>query len=1068
MGPDISTRAKLNFFLAFCLAFCSGSLRVESTVEDALHAVASELGSVRLDGPDVRLPAGWPLPSTIPAVEHFFDKPLTVPATSSAWLDGLEQVDTLSGAVALARNILAPHPGPLPQGERENDLKTKFKESDFQNAGPSPLAGEGRVRGPVATLPLPLKQALPVLIKGIERAQAQLNKAVGSVSPQARRDFLELSEWPDAKTGAVIEDISAQRLKHRYEAMQKFNDAALLQAAAILFDSVDRALPAMSSPWDGPSRVRIQTRIGVVMISGTADDSYSEDDLKNVAVLIDAGGHNRYLGRPAFAEEKQIRVVIDLGSDITVTSLPQSVGGAGTGVFGIGLFAAPTPHGVKTISSGSFSQGAALGGVGVLWLGGRAVLSAERFAQGAATFGMGLMRADSASGSSYVATRSAQGFALTRGVGLFLHRGDKADLKGGLVEPDPREPNGSVSMCQGVGFGPRAYAGGGVGLALVAGSHVHVRGSYFSQGAGYWHGLGGFRLRGDDSTLQARRYDMGSGVHSAFGHFEVFGDHNRILNWGVGPSYGWDHAAGSSIIVGDGDEIQVDWGAGTGSIGSVSSSFFKLTNSKLKLCGYGMSTFFRDEPSYSLQWLEGTGNQLQCQGEAKTNNAALRRFASPWGVFHMDGTRLNENLKLAPPVWPALPQALPIARANVDLQQSIRAAQSKPPLERVAGLVDVAAAFSLDKKSPRDAFVEVLRLPPEQARLLVDALEPAAIDQLIQLSIMIPAHGDSLTRDILKRLDRFPPQKKNILINFLRMGRPSTVIDDLLGRWDRSNDETLKAALLRTMAAFLNDNPGDDPGVRALLTALDKTFAAPDDAAQKKSASDLLARVPFGPAFGLATTVLDLSVDERLRFFNAAPADLTSGLGEPGASAFFELMAAHAPAAQDRVHTELETLASREPRVRAAATALLTSSRPEIVAGAVRGLGQIANKDDIARLIPFLANNSALVRESAAVALARMGDDAVDALTLTLSTGTPRTRALIMAGLSQTSSRKLVHLLENGWRDADAQVELTALSTLDHLAPTLTAERPALVATAKKILAPATDPDVVLALALLK
>ena len=222
-----------------------------------------------------------------------------------------------------------------------------------------------------------------------------------------------------------------------------------------------------------------------------------------------------------------------------------------------------------------------------------------------------------------------------------------------------------------------------------------MHGSYFSQGAGYWHGLGAFRLRGDDGVLQARRYDMGSGIHNAFGHFEVIGDGNRILNWGVGPSYGWDHGAGSSFIVGDKNEIQVDWGANTASIGSVSFSFFKLTDSKMKLCQYGSSSFFRDEPAYSVQWLEGSGNELQCNGEADTNGEALRRYQSPWGLFRMTGTRLNEKLKLNPPEWPPLPQEQAVQRDSVDLQQSIRDAKTKPALEQVADLVDIASAFSL-------------------------------------------------------------------------------------------------------------------------------------------------------------------------------------------------------------------------------------------------------------------------------------------------------------------------------------------------------------------------------------
>jgi hypothetical protein len=109
-----------------------------------------------------------------------------------------------------------------------------------------------------------------------------------------------------------------------------------------------------------------------------------------------------------------------------------------------------------------------------------------------------------------------------------------------------------------------------------------------------------------------------------------------------------------------------------------------------------------------------------------------------------------------------------------------------------------------------------------------------------------------------------------------------------------------------------------------------------------------------------------------------------------------------------------------------------------------------------------------MVRESAAVAMARMGDDAFDALSAAFSSGTPRTRALIMAGLSQTSSARQITLLERGWGDADAQVALTALSTVDHLSPELTPRRAEFIAAAKKILASNTDPDIVLALALLK
>ena len=245
----------------------------------------------------------------------------------------------------------------------------------------------------------------------------------------------------------------------------------------------------------------------------------------------------------------------------------------------------------------------------------------------------------------------------------------------------------------------------------------------------------------------------------------------------------------------------------------------------MKLCDYGLSTFFRDEPAYSVQWLEGAGNEMQCQGEADTGGAALRRFQSPWGLFHMDGTRLNEKLKLAPPVWPALPREQAVARDNVDLAAATsNRRRTKPALERVSDLIDVTAAFSFDKQSPRDAFAQFARLPPEQAPLLVDALEPAAIDQLIQLSIIIPAHGDAITRDILKRLDGFPLQKKSVLINFLRMGRPSTVMDDMLRRLGNPKTRTDQTGDGPHAGHAARQQRGRGTWARALLMRAGKTL----------------------------------------------------------------------------------------------------------------------------------------------------------------------------------------------------------------------------------------------------
>ena len=126
---------------------------------------------------------------------------------------------------------------------------------------------------------------------------------------------------------------------------------------------------------------------------------------------------------------------------------------------------------------------------------------------------------------------------------------------------------------------------------------------------------------------------------------------------------------------------------------------------------------------------------------------------------------------------------------------------------------------------------------------------------------------------------------------------------------------------------------------------------------------------------------MDLSTQERLRFFESAPDDLTGPLHPKGADAFLDVMLQHPQAAQERIHTELAVLSENEAATRTAAAALLTSSRTAVLGGALIALGQIANDADVPVIIPFLTHNNAAVREAAAVALARIGDGALDALT---------------------------------------------------------------------------------------
>jgi hypothetical protein len=464
----------------------------------------------------------------------------------------------------------------------------------------------------------------------IARAQPLLNQAVDSVPKTARDEFLSQFEWPNKESGYIEQEISSQKIRKKYEGMINFDQENLLRAGDILFKALDDFLAsADQKEFTLAKSLTIKSPWGPIFIGSSGDDIYSQENLDDAVLLIDLGGRNTYLRPLGFAEEKEIRLVIDFGSDIEIKNESGAIGNVGSGVFGIGVVSFPNPKGTKKITSGSFSQGYGIGGIGCLSVNGPADLKGDRFVQGTGVFGLGILYLQNSDGTTLQAVRSGQGCAFVKGVGILISHGNNMDVRGGLVEPDPREPNATVSLCQGVGFGERAFSGGGVGVAVLSGNNNKVMGSYFSQGCGYWHSLGIFRSHGDNGLFQARRYDMGSGVHSAFGHFQVLGDNNRLLNWGVGPAYGWDRSIASAIVSGTNNEIQVDWGAGVANIGSLSYGYYKLNQSRIKMCALGDGQFFRNEPSYSLQTIDGKNNKAEClstQSALFANNIWLKKF----------------------------------------------------------------------------------------------------------------------------------------------------------------------------------------------------------------------------------------------------------------------------------------------------------------------------------------------------------------------------------------------------------------------------------------------------------
>jgi len=132
----------------------------------------------------------------------------------------------------------------------------------------------------------------------------------------------------------------------------------------------------------------------------------------------------------------------------------ESRGNAASGLFGIGIMVLPHSSGVKKFTNGSFAQGCGLGGIGMLIVRGETHLETEHYAQGCGIFGVGILQVKDGKNSSFIATRQAQGFAMTQGVGILTHQGDDTLIKGGLVDPDPREPLDHRVFAKELGLAP--------------------------------------------------------------------------------------------------------------------------------------------------------------------------------------------------------------------------------------------------------------------------------------------------------------------------------------------------------------------------------------------------------------------------------------------------------------------------------------------------------------------------------------------------------------------------------------------------------------------------------------
>lgn len=804
--------------------------------------------------------------------------------------------------------------------------------------------------------------------------------------------------------GSVTDDPAARPTGEDYDVMGRFDVAAMLGAGRLLAAAADRALPLLVSLEGATARRRWADKGVVFLLSGPGDDEYSAADLDGVDVLIDLGGRSHYNGSPASAGDGQVRLVIDLSAEVTVAA---SGPAAGSGRFGVGLMYLPTP-GPKKLYAGDLSLGAGLFGVGGLFVSGDgAQLAGGAFTQGAGGFGAGLLSVKG-KGARYALRLGGQGLGLTRGAGLFLHEGDEARLDGGLTVPDGREAAAALSLSQGAGLGPRAYAAGGVGVALIEGSRCRLEANYMAQGMGYWHAFGALLLRGEGNSARARRYVQGSGVHTAVGGLASTGGGSKLETWGVGPAMGWDYGVGALVADGDGGSFSSNWASGRGDVNGHGLVLIRGKGHAIALSQLGSGAFKRSAASY---------------GVAVVDAASAPVTPDAWGVL------LGVEPSGAPaPSWPPVPREKELARDRERLAAKLAAAEALPPERRPAVWLEAAVNSGLDDETAMKAAV-LLAASPYGATLL-ERVDPDNFNEFVWLRTLLPGWPKAPLAAAVKKAKGL---RRALLLGLYRSRPAAEALPAALSQAGAS-DWRLRREAAGIIGSLFGRQWGLEAGRLQLLQVSAQLAHGGADETVKLGEQTLPALLGV------------LSLDES--FGGDQRASLLRSFPSPFEPARAKAWAEHAKILRSRpkryaglISGELvETMKMRE-KGRSALLKLSRDKELEVAMAAVTGLGLMGDGRDALLLASLLDHRSALMREAAAAALGRMGEPARSELQRLREKGSPMGRVLAALALTHCGEPGTLSELPAFLAHQDPEVRRTAAAAVLTLPPVLHEER---------------------------
>jgi hypothetical protein len=319
-----------------------------------------------------------------------------------------------------------------------------------------------------------------------------------------------------------------------------------------------------------PDVKSIETEWGKIGFGSEGHDWWRDGDFK---FIYDPAGDDVYADGTATANsfDKPISWIIDKSGNDAYQSTAEN-GAQGCGAPGLGFLM--DEKGNDTYIGQRWAQGTGFMGVGLcIDVFGDDDYHGTEFVQGAGLYGFGAIM-NILGNDEYYGTIHAQGVGFTNGLGMLIDgSGDDKGYSTGKHPTNYGDPGIFDAWSQGVGMGFRGIASGGIGILIDQNGNDKWEAGNFSQGGGYYYGMGIFRSLGDgDDTYIGSRYAQGFCAHQAIGVFiEDGGNDTYLTRQGVNAGLAWDECV--TVFIDEGGDDYYNGGTGFSLGASAHNSF---------------------------------------------------------------------------------------------------------------------------------------------------------------------------------------------------------------------------------------------------------------------------------------------------------------------------------------------------------------------------------------------------------------------------------------------------------------------------------------------------------------